>query len=342
MIPYVLFIIVNKYLLPNLSTQWNYHDGNPGPTVRNHALTINDCIYYSSSHKSHFPDGENGITEYNISMNKITNRTHYPEDKDSITPCRQVCCKYNDQIYIIDGEHGEISVFDPVEKTFTKKCDMAKIGMYPNAVMLHDQIHIFNGEEDANHYYIYDINKNEINTFPERDGPVKVNNSSVIEYKNRIIKVGGFNKHSGHKSNKFAISEEIEYIKERTQAPRWIDKPEWKLPLPLFAFGLVSYKHYLIGLGGVANNWYTSGSGEDKRTGFMNAIFVLDMEDNDGTGWKEIDIECPVKSKYIACITNDNFVHIFTESNKWPNWIERERMHCSIHVSTLLGDQYNF
>ena len=71
----------------------------------------------------------------------------------------------------------------------------------------------------------------------------------------------------------------------------------------------------------------------------LNEIYVLDLNCNDG--WEEMKhIQCPINSNYLAVLTPDNFIHLVTEINVWPNWKESQIKHYTIHVSAILGSKF--
>ena len=123
------------------------HPSNPGPTIPGNIAQIgdHDSLWYSSSPKSHYAEGEGGMCEYHIPTRKVINVIEYPED-ENIAPFRQFCCKYSQhEIYIIDGEMGNIILFDAVTKTFEEKVEIPNIGGYPCGAVLGDKINIVHG-----------------------------------------------------------------------------------------------------------------------------------------------------------------------------------------------------
>ena len=46
-------------------------------------------------------------------------------------------------------------------------------------------------------------------------------------------------------------------------------------------------------------------------------------------------------SKYLAVLTSDNHIHLFTESNAWPDWQSSDRRHYCVPISTIFGSQFS-
>ena len=305
--------------------QWKKHEHEPGPTIRGRIINIGESLWYSSSHKTHYEQGENGITEYNLRLQKKIGTTQYP---DHITPYRQFCCQHKDNIYIIDGENGEIVLFDPVLRIFTKKINIPKIGTYPSAVVIFDEIHILFGEHNSMHL-VYDINKNEVHSYESTLGRSKF--VAALWYQNRIILFGGWSYAQNKIQNEFKISNEIERIHDCKI--NWTIEPQYKFPkTPVYFHGYILYKHYILTFGG---RIYTKGSGWS----YTDSIHLLDL--NKEYGWKEVKhIKCPYPGHFVEVITTNNIIHLFTETNKWPNWEDSDRGHHSLPVSTILGSEF--
>ena len=160
--------------------KWNPHESHQNPSIRQNVISIGQFIWYSIAHKSH-SEGENGMVQFCTKKNKIIQIIEYP---DNIKPCRHYCCKYNHQIYIIDGEHGEIILFDTITLKFTKKLDIPNIGQYPCAIIKHDKIRIFHGSNNDKQL-IYDIKTNTIKII---NGSEEIQNPRMTMYQDKIIR----------------------------------------------------------------------------------------------------------------------------------------------------------
>ena len=233
----------------------------------------NTSLWYSSAHKSVYNESENGMTEYNINTNRIINNIQYPHL--DITPCRQFCVEYKENIYIIDGEAGEIILFDPSTKQFTTKIDIPAVGKYPCAVVVFDRIHIFNGSANVEQkHLIYNIKTNTIKEFDDEGSKHVMYCVAVDTYRDRIIRFGGGDLNEIKAVDTFMISSKIEKNKDCTL--KWYNKQKYKLPTVLYNFGWVLYKKYLILFAG------------DKHIGdYVDNVYLLDLEDDDN-GWTEM------------------------------------------------------
>ena len=147
-------------------------------------------------------------------------------------PARHYCCQYNDKIYIIDGENGEIILFDPKLGTFSKKCDMVCLGRYPACTVVFDKIHIFSGLENATnipqYYYTYDIPTNTLDFFEDLDATIMMEQAvcrmSVVKYKNQIIAFGGSD---GRANDYYELFISSETKPDDQDAPKWTKKEKW-------------------------------------------------------------------------------------------------------------------
>ena len=265
------------------------------------------------------------MTEYNLQSEKIINNIEYPENSN-IKPSRQICCKHNDKIYIIDGENGKIILFDPALKTFTKKISIPKIGRYPSAVVVFDRIYIFHGRDNVEEYLVYDINNNRIKSYKYITD--KIHFVSALFYQNRIILFGGYNATQRKLHNNFKISGEM-HKNHDGKINKWTINDKYKFETPVIFHSCLQYKHYVLVFGGSV-----------QARAFTDSIYLLDLNNNDG--WKELKhIKCPCPSHYIVTITEHNMVHLLMEYNKWPNWEDSKKAHYSLPISTILGSKFN-
>ena len=319
--------------------QWKVLDPFKTRTPRQNLCIINGSIWTSSAHSSLDTNGYNGIAEYCLTTNKIVSITPYPSE---MNPNRHCLCAYKNKIIIIDGENDIISEFDTSSKKFTLKQSINSIGQYPSTLCINDKIHIMHGHKNNFHHVIYDVitdNSMYINAGSRQ----AMRAVAVLKYDNKIIKIGGSSMWSNGYSDKFLISGEIreediyvefDNILFTKGEIEWTEKTEWKLPEAIYRFGHILYKHYIIIFGGnVLDNNSKSGSTN------LNGIYVLDMSSDEG--WREIKhIKCPLNSNYLAVLTPDNFIHLVSEINVWPNWKESKMKHYAIHISTILGSEF--
>ena len=66
----------------------------------------------------------------------------------------------------------------------------------------------------------------------------------ALLYGDRFIKFGGYNPNNDHMMDSFMISDSIK--PNQNSMVNWTIQPEWRLPEPMWGFGYVLYKHYVI------------------------------------------------------------------------------------------------
>ena len=288
-------------------------------------IIIGGSLWLSATHKSIDNQSDNGMIQYDMKTNKIVDIIQYP---DKFQPCRHCCREYKQKIYLIDGEHGEIILFDPTTKEFTKLLDIVKIGKYPSAVLIADEIHIVQGQLNASHL-VYNITSNTIKILNNDKTEKEFNFVCALNYQDKIIQFGGWDCNTHAPADVFMISSEI---KEDMNEIEWFIKPEYKLKKILIKCGYVLCKHFIITFGGSSGGF----EAVDKHT---DAIYVLDL--NSDVGWLELKhIKCPFPGRYLAVLAPDNMVHLLTEINGNP-WWKTKRGHYSIPISTILGSKWN-
>eukprot|EP01083_Nonionella_stella_P273760 928929_1 len=89
----------------------------------------------------------------------------------NIKPSGHSCCKYKNEIYIVNGENGQIITFNTQNKEFQIKTktylsqvrDMLteKIGAGAICIAMYDDVHIFGGHRNSKHL-VYRIKENKI------------------------------------------------------------------------------------------------------------------------------------------------------------------------------------
>ena len=180
---------------------------------------------------------------------------------------------------------------------------MPKVGMYPSSAVLHDKIHIFHGERNTKHF-VYDPTANSLKTYviiTDRDDADGV--QSVV-YDNKIMKFSGYANAYKTRTAAMLFCE----IDDENETIKWTNKYEWTLPTKNDTCGYILYEHYLVIFGGQATAFE-----------YLDTIYFLDLTKHD-EGWKELEhIKCPLPSKYLPVLAPNNHVHLFTETNKWPN-----------------------
>ena len=150
----------------------------------------------------------------------------------------------------------------------------------------------------------------------------------AINYEQQIIIFGGYDNDKEIVIDTVKISSKI--ISDNHKKPKWINKPQWKLPTCMMSFGYVLYKHYVITFGGDTF---------DEK--YMDSIYFLNLQRGDA--WKQLKhIKCPLKSGFNAILTSDNKIHLFANINKWPNWKDSSKGHFSISIKDLMGKYYPY
>ena len=208
--------------------------------ILDNIVNIDESIWYSSAHKDLCDKTEHGMTEYNINTNQIIQTIEYPEEFQSY---RHNCCEYKGKIYMIDGENGQIILFDPVKKQFTKKLDIPAIGKYPSAIVINERVHIFNGKDNTKHL-VYNPVINEIITMDDEGTELK-ELSSITVYNDRIYRFGGFNHDISRRDAAFMMSSKISKDEENVT---WTVQSQFELKQPLNKCAYVLYKQYIISM----------------------------------------------------------------------------------------------
>eukprot|EP01083_Nonionella_stella_P148499 470150_1 len=84
-------------------------------------IQMEDCIWWSTDYNK----GEQCMVQYDIHSDKIISVVKYPKN---IKPKWHSCCKYKNEIYIVDGENGQIISFNTQNKQFKIKIQTGTIG----------------------------------------------------------------------------------------------------------------------------------------------------------------------------------------------------------------------
>eukprot|EP01083_Nonionella_stella_P211970 765913_1 len=83
-------------------------------SVRPQLIQMEDCFWWSTD----YDEGEQAMVQYDIQSDKIISVIKYP---NNIKPSCHSCCQYKNEIYIVDGENGQIITFNTQNKQFKKK-----------------------------------------------------------------------------------------------------------------------------------------------------------------------------------------------------------------------------
>ena len=248
-----------------MSLKWKQHVDGGSFAPQERLMKIGDSIYCSAAHKDLFNKSESGIIEFCTNLDKIINITEYPDD---IKPTMQCCVSYKNDIYIIDGENWEIISFDTSSKTFTKKETIPKIGAYPSAVIIFDEIHIVHGERNTKQHLIYNITQDNVQIIEQKCERLIV--IPMIVYNEKMIKFDG--QKGLHISSKIVKDKKYDNVHAHDKIV-WTMKPEWKLPKAVVCCGYILYRRYMIIFGGIVDDDV-----------FLDSIYLLDLEKSEG--WK--------------------------------------------------------
>eukprot|EP01084_Bolivina_argentea_P065098 118678_1 len=148
----------------------------------------------------------------------------------------------------------------------------------------------------------------------------------ALYYNQRIIRFGGGNCHTKKCMDRFIISSPIKY--NNFKNIQWTENINYKLPLRVNGCGFVLYKDCIILFGGQTDGDI-----------FLDTIYLLKLNGSNN-GWIKLEhIKCPIKSQYIAVLdSNQKYVHLFTKSNKWPEYKQSVLKHYSILISKIVGN----
>ena len=243
-------------------------------------IHIGDFIWYSTD----YDEGERAMVQYCIKTNTIQDICKYPQD---MTPMFHSCCLFNDMIYIIDGQHGEIISFNPSTKTFAKKLEIEKIGDNPSCIQLHDKIHIFHGAYNRQHL-IYSPIDNQVIVKEDEITTKNMRYVPLINYKNQLCRLGGYsNTGSYAPTDLFLMSNVIEKNDENII---WTEKENLKLKESVYKFGCIIYENFIFTFGGILEG-----------NNYSDNISCLDIS-NDKNKWKTLEIKCPQETEYTAVL----------------------------------------
>ncbi len=153
--------------------------------IRYNLILIGESIWYSTDYN----EGVKGMGEYCIKTNKIISKVPYPND---IKPGYHSCCSYNNQIYIVDGENGQIILFNPFTKQFKKQAEIPKLGSHTSCICINGNIHILCGTNNNDKHIIYCINTHKIKTIIDKTINQKIWNVCVLNYDDKIIRLGEY------------------------------------------------------------------------------------------------------------------------------------------------------
>eukprot|EP01083_Nonionella_stella_P190152 704384_1 len=95
-------------------SSWKELNAGKADGIRQQVIRMEDSIWWSTDYYK----GEKGMVQYDIQLDKIISVVKYPKN---IQPSYHSCCKYKNEIYIVDGENGQIIAFNTQNKQFQIK-----------------------------------------------------------------------------------------------------------------------------------------------------------------------------------------------------------------------------
>eukprot|EP01084_Bolivina_argentea_P288353 494890_1 len=287
---------------------WNELQASSTCCIRPNIICNGTSIWLSTD----YDEGERGMIEYDTKSHRIISVTKYPKD---IQPDIHSLCLYNNLIYIIDGEHGKIYTFDPVQKRFQLKLNINPLGVFTNCIATDNGIiYIFNGDKNVGYYYIYSTKSNTIKSVRDTHKYSTLVEQCTISTDNKLFRIGGISQ-----NYKFMCDSVYSAASHNVA---WSE--EFKLPRGLCGFGLIYYKKYIIIFGGCY-----------KPKQYLNHIYVFNLQ-NKIASWKRLEhLKCPLQNKYHAILMADNNVHLFTMPNASKNIKPK---HFSIPISYIVPE----
>ena len=115
--------------------------------------------------------GEKGIVEYSTITRKYKFKK-YPKDLGPIAG--HSCCNHQHLIYIVNGKHNNLLIFNTKTRQFIDTIKIPKIGVHSTSIMINQQLHKIGKEritkEDINKYLNKIRAKLNDDQYPEVDG----------------------------------------------------------------------------------------------------------------------------------------------------------------------------
>eukprot|EP01083_Nonionella_stella_P081999 226218_1 len=115
--------------------------------IRPQPIQMEECLWWSTDYFYEEEQGS-GMVQYDIQSDKIISVVKYPKN---IEPEYHSCCKYKNEIYIVDGENGQIIAFNTQNNQFKIKIKTEKIGGCARCIAMYDDVHIFGGRSNSKH-----------------------------------------------------------------------------------------------------------------------------------------------------------------------------------------------
>ena len=251
------------------------------------------------------------MVEYDCTTNTIKQVVSYP---NGVEPYYHTVCKYKDDtIVIADGHNGVVVTFNVNTKIFSEPVSFSKVGSWCSAIAVQEYIHIFHGDENKkSEYVVYSMNERTANTSKDESSSVPMSGVALTKGEgNTYYKFGGFDYSTGKPVNSFFIGSLTN--NDGAKPLIWRQTNKFTLKKPPSHFGYVQRGPFIVILGGWSGDW------ED-------TVSILDLRDD--SGWRPSAFTCPLKTRYIATLDNDENIHLFT-------WGASHKKHFSVGLKTL-------
>ena len=252
-----------------------------------------------------------GLVEYDCSKDRIRQIVPYPH---GFEPSQHTACKYKDDtIVIVDGKVGAIITFNVLTYTFTEPVSIPRVGNHCSAIAAGEYIHIFHGQHNSQ-YIVFSMNNGTVTTF--EDDSARIHSVAVTNGPDgAFYKFGGYSSESGA-VNPFFIGTLPD---DNAAVPiQWTETSKFALKKPLYRCGYVQYESFIVLFGGA------TGSSDDGT----DSVFILDLNDEEESGWKSAAFTCPVKGRYIGTVDYRRNIHLFS-------YDQEDRAHVAIGLNSL-------
>ena len=270
---------------------------------------INDSIWCAS---------KDGMIEYKCVSDLILPSIPYPHWFDG--RLKLSLCRHDKDIYIVNGEMGQMVVFDTKRKRYGRNIRLPYLGWGASCIQFQDKIHIFNGVNNHDHI-IYDINTEAITKSGDYYKENRITSQRIGLYQTKFIRFSGL-KHNELRQREYYSIDKI----LMTTHDHKLFTVKSSLPLGISAFGWVIWRQYLFIFGG----WILY------QSQYKDEIYFIDLNNIEKNKWNKLEhTKCPLKSHYEAVISGRDKVHLFSTQN------ERSiAKHYEIPIKFLLGDLY--
>ena len=285
-------------------------------TKRIKPISIADSIWYSEN---------NAMVQYNYKSNSVMTRVPFPKYMTNPSPYPQwyACCKYINNIYIIDDIHHQIILFIPSNHKFIIKTKIPKsccqcLCAY---VIINDEIHMI-ADYNSTDYGIYSLTNDTLKIIKDATNDIDFYGVSLIKYKKKLIKFGGISFNTGEPVDEFYITDDIVHSDDEGRDIKYRLIKECDFPISWESdYGYMIYKDLLFIFGGmVYDEAYLMGDG----------IYCLDLLSGNYR-WREMKMKCPERNGYDVIFVDK------TEEDDLliTGYVNKECVGCKLNVLSL-------